>query len=368
MDWLKKVANTWHNLPALVFPQADGAAVRHAPVGAAQVHTTSSDQQNLTTEAAPSAPENAAELPHDNFLRGMLMSESAGKLQKSRKAGASYWRHGAGCSCKLDKSEQFQDYVQRQTSSEKVVSYQSRDLIGELEAPGMGLDGACLSAFLRGAEAEQSNTAAEGMSHKNISDATADVSHTESQENSPIVSPSDGLDDEVDIDVLFNPQQEQAGVKSLVDDINEESWQSLKALSDELADRTLSVSGTADQDITQDLSVQDIKRMELIELFGRSVLAAKAALKGLAADSDEAVRAVVAQEYSCPDETLIDLAHDASETVRLSVLSNPKVSLNILEALSSDDVPAVAQAAEIALQNYAHHLNHIGHGGAAHAA
>lgn len=79
-------------------------------------------------------------------------------------------------------------------------------------------------------------------------------------------------------------------------------------------------------------SAQDIERNQLIESFEKSLLAAREALLQHAADSDENVRAIVAQEYFCPMEALTALAHDEFETVRLGVISNPNVSLPILES------------------------------------
>ena len=446
MDWINKMVDTWHNLPALVFPQPEMDAVRRLADHSHDEQSSGADSETSTgesqfdhTDEYDEVHHNEGNMQHDNFLRGMLISKGAKKLQKSRKAGVSYWRHGAGCSCKLNQSEEFHDYVKCQTSRDKLVGYQPSALISELDAPGMGLDADCLSIFLKNAGTDQSNSTlsrpapqantegevsqskgatvqnqekpaqqlprqsalnhTQSPEYADDADVTANHAHvTTNAEHHPVgIQPPVGVDDEVNINDLFDrqyteitpqysaPHNQQphasnnhlaAGaaqgaetlahpfndlsVEALVNDISQESWMSLKALSDDLADKAVAANGIVDQEITQDLSLEAIKRMELIEIFGRSVLAAKAALKELAADSDEAVRAVVAQEYACPDETLVDLAHDASETVRLSVVANPKVPIEILETLTADDVPAVAQAAETALahQHQAHEQGH----------
>lgn len=378
MDWINKMVDTWHNLPALVFPQPETDAVRRV-----------SDRNEDEPTAAPAADfDNETDasgayetnVQHDNFLRGLLIPESARNLQRSRKAGVSYWRHGAGCSCKHDQSEEFHNYVKCQTARDKLTGYQPSALIGELDAPGMGLDADCLSAFLRDvgpgtadepAQSTGSGTAAEPVKSAEPARSIAKgeskptrqsaLNHTQSPEYAEeAIQPMAGADDEVDIEGLFTKPEPQISVDvsvddlvdDVVDDINKESWHSLKELAEELAEKTVAAAGNVDQEITQDLSYEDIKRMELIEIFGRSVLAAQAALRGLAHDADESVRAVVAQEYSCPDEILHDLANDVSETVRLSVVSNPKVPIDILETLSADDDSEVAQAAEAALLNH----------------
>ncbi len=146
MDWINKMVDTWHNLPALVFPQPETDAVRRV-----------SERNEDEPTAAPAADfdnETAASgayetnVQHDNFLRGLLIPKSARNLQRSRKAGVSYWRHGAGSSCKHDQSEEFHNYEKCQTARDKLTGYQPSALIGELDAPGMGLDADCLSVFL----------------------------------------------------------------------------------------------------------------------------------------------------------------------------------------------------------------------------
>jgi hypothetical protein len=107
-----------------------------------------------------------------------------------------------------------------------------------------------------------------------------------------------------------------------------------------------------DQEITQELSAQDIERNQLIEAFEQSLLAARDALLQLSADSDENVRAVVAQEYFCPMEALEVLANDEADSVRLGVIQNPNVSLPILETLSHDENPEIAHAAQVAREFY----------------
>lgn len=376
MDWINKMVDTWHNLPALVFPQPESDAVRR--VSERTDETKAAQAAAFGSETDPSACSGNAH--YDNFLRGLLIPKSARNLQRSRKAGVSYWRHGAGCSCKHDQSEEFHNYVKCQTSREKLIGYQPGALIGELDAPGMGLDADCLSMFLRdagsgtaaeSAQAAGSGTAAEPAKSAEQARSTVKgeskparqsaLNHTQSPEYAEeAIQPMVGADDEVDLEGLFTKPEPQISVDDLVDDlvddvvddINKESWHSLKELAENLTDRTVAASGNVDQEITQDLSFEDIKRMELIEIFGRSVLAAQAALRGLAHDADESVRAVVAQEYSCPDEILHDLANDVSETVRLSVVSNPKVPIDILETLSVDEDSEVAQAAEAALLNH----------------
>jgi hypothetical protein len=379
--WLSRMVDTCHNLPALLFahnpkPTEDISAEEErgssSNIGVPPfLEVIDCGDEPTHLEEEPYATAETGD--HDNFLRGELLAvDRVQRLHDAHKVAISYWRHGSECACRSHVSEEFHDIMRTPAPYADRLGRGAMALNGELETPGMGLEMECLSSFLarstkerlvsdyhiKSATSKKYSESAKFESRQANDDESGSV-YCEEDESQQDLRECEAesfceqylCDDETEGDERI---REQGSLEQNFDEKSPDQEDLEKPAPDETDD-----NGVDDQEITQDLVIQDqnetqdlsaadIERNQLIEAFEQSLIAARNALLRLACDSDEQVRAIVAQEYFCPVEALDALSRDQSEDVRLGVISNPNVSLPTLEVMSHDENPEVAQAARIA--------------------
>ena len=94
--------------------------------------------------------------------------------------------------------------------------------------------------------------------------------------------------------------------------------------------------GVSEELLRQKLSARDYRRGVAVQQLLRRSLLTVEGLPGLAADTDERVRAVVATHPELPADLLMELARDTEETVRLAVADHPGLTPEAWKILVED--------------------------------